>query len=70
MSTKPRFPLLTLAIGCLAVFFANAAQAAVVYNFTNFTFPGSGTNAGAGTNMNGIANNGAAVGFASTMRET
>jgi hypothetical protein len=63
MSTKPRVPLLTLAIGCLAVFFANAAQAAVVYNFTNFTFPGSGTNAGAGTNMNGIANNGAAVGF-------
>ena len=42
-------------------------QAAVVadgYGFTNFDFPDSGTNAGAGTNLNGIANNGAVVGFA------
>jgi len=34
-----------------------------MYSFTNFSFPGSGTTAGTGTNMNGIANNGAAVGF-------
>ena len=41
-------------------------QAAVVadgYGFTNFDFPDSGTNAGAGTNVNGIANSGAVVGF-------
>lgn len=36
------------------------------YTFTNFDSPGSGTNAGAGTNMNGIANNGATVGFGIT----
>jgi len=34
------------------------------YTFTNFDLPGSGNAAGAGTNINGIANNGAAVGFA------
>jgi hypothetical protein len=45
------------------VFLSNAAQAAAIYTFTNFDGPGSGTAAGAGTNMNGIANNGAAVGF-------
>lgn len=33
------------------------------YAFSNFQGPGSGTGAGAGTNMNGIANGGAAVGF-------
>ena len=33
------------------------------YVFTNFDFPGSGTAAGAGTNINGISNSGAAVGF-------
>ena len=33
------------------------------YAFTNFDGPNSGTAAGAGTNVNGIANNGAAVGF-------
>jgi hypothetical protein len=32
------------------------------YHFTNFDGPGAGTNANAGTNMNGIANNGTAVG--------
>ena len=47
----------------MLVFLANAAQAAAIYTFTNFTGPGSGTAAGAGTNTNGIANNGAAVGF-------
>jgi uncharacterized membrane protein len=31
--------------------------------FTNFDGPGAGKNANAGTNMNGIANSGAAVGF-------
>lgn len=34
-----------------------------MYTFTNFDSPGSGTAAGAGTNMNGIANTGAAVRF-------
>jgi hypothetical protein len=33
------------------------------YAFTNFDFPDSGNAAGAGTNANGIANNGDAVGF-------
>lgn len=31
--------------------------------FTDFDLPGGGTNAGAGTNINGIANSGAVVGF-------
>src|ERR1700722_18265144 len=34
------------------------------YRFINFDGPGAGTNAAAGTNMNGIANNGTVVGFA------
>jgi uncharacterized membrane protein len=34
------------------------------YVFTNFDLPLSGTNAGAGTNINGIANSGTVVGFA------
>ncbi len=34
------------------------------YAFTNFDLPNSGNAAGAGTNINGIANNGATVGFA------
>ncbi len=33
------------------------------FSFTNFDGPTPGTNAGAGTNMNGISNSGAAVGF-------
>jgi hypothetical protein len=33
------------------------------YQFVNFDGPGAGTNAAAGTNMNGIANNGTIVGF-------
>ncbi len=33
------------------------------YQFVNFDGPSAGTNAGAGTNDNGIANSGAAVGF-------
>lgn len=33
------------------------------YAFTNFDLPDSGNVAGVGTNMNGIANNGATVGF-------
>lgn len=57
-----RVAKITLGLGGLLAFLANA-QAAAVYNFTNFEGPGSGSNAGAGTNMNGIANNGAAVGF-------
>ena len=47
------------------------------YVFTNFDFPGAGNAAGAGTNANGISNNGAATGvsidnagnFASFVRE-
>ena len=31
--------------------------------FTNFDGPNAGTNAGAGTNMNGISNSGTSVGF-------
>jgi len=56
-------PKLALGIVALLAFLANATQADVVYNFTNFAGTGSGSNSGAGTNMNGIANNGAAVGF-------
>jgi hypothetical protein len=33
------------------------------YTFVNFDGPNAGTNAGTGTNMNGIANSGTAVGF-------
>ena len=54
----------------LAMLFATAAvHAATIgtvtangYTFTNFDFPNSGSNAGAGTNANGISNTGAAVG--------
>jgi len=60
---QPRLVKLTIGAGCLLAFFANSSQAAVVYNFTNFDGPGSGMNAATGTNMNGIANTGAAVGF-------
>jgi hypothetical protein len=63
MSEKPRLALLTLGIGSLLISLATVAQAAAMYTFTNFDVPGSGTAAGAGTNMNGIANSGAAVGF-------
>jgi hypothetical protein len=40
------------------------------YNFTNFNGPNAGTNAGTGTNMNGISNNGTAVGFDITNNNT
>ncbi len=33
------------------------------YTFLNFDGPNAGTNAGAGTNVNGISNSGATVGF-------
>jgi hypothetical protein len=62
---------------CLMAGFAALSAAAVVpqpghaapivsngYTFTNFYPPNSGNIAGAGTNINGIANNGATVGFA------
>jgi len=58
-------------VACLAALFAAAATHAGTigtatangYTFTNFDFPNSGTNAGAGTNANGISNTGSAVGF-------
>jgi hypothetical protein len=54
---------LLLKIACFLTFFTNVSQAGAIYNFVNFEGPGSGTNANSGTNMNGIANTGAAVGF-------
>lgn len=63
MSKRAGLAFLTLGIGGLLLSLATAAQAAVTYSFTNFDGPNSGTNAGTGTNMNGIANNGVAVGF-------
>lgn len=52
-----------MGIGGLLVLCAHAAFAGALYNFTNFDGPNAGTHAATGTNMNGIANNGAAVGF-------
>lgn len=63
MSKKSGLTKRTLEIGCWMAFLANVSQAAAIYNFTNFDGPGSSTYAGTGTNMNGIANNGSAVGF-------
>ncbi len=63
MSHKPGLPKLSLATAGLLALLANASQGAPIYNFTNFEGSGSGSVAGAGTNMNGIANNGPAVGF-------
>jgi hypothetical protein len=62
---RNRAPVLKITfemVGLLA-FLANACHADVMYTFTNFDGPNPGTNAGSGTNMNGIANTGAAVGF-------
>jgi len=64
MSEKAGVAKLVLSIGGLLTLFASASQADPInYSFTNFDGPGSGNNAATGTNMNGIANNGAAVGF-------
>ena len=59
-----------LVAGLMTLFAAAAAPAATIgivtaggYTFTNFNFPLGGNNAGAGTNVNGISNNGNAVGF-------
>jgi len=59
-----------LVAGLVTLFAATLAPAATIgtvtaggYTFTNFDFPNSGNSAGAGTNINGIANNGDAVGF-------
>src|SRR5215831_6954692 len=54
---------LLLEIAGALVLFTEVSQAGAMYNFVNFEGPGSGTSAGAGTNMNRIANTGAAVGF-------
>lgn len=59
---RMRVARIALGIGGL-LGFLTSVQAAALYQFVNFEGPGSGTNAGTGTNMNGIANNGAAVGF-------
>jgi uncharacterized membrane protein len=58
---------------CAVVLLASQARAADItilnvaaaggYRFTNFDGPNAGNTANAGTNMNGIANNGTAVGF-------
>ena len=60
-----------LLAGLAALFVASVASAVTLgtvtasgYTFTNFDFPNAGTNAAAGSNSDGIANNGAAVGFA------
>jgi hypothetical protein len=67
MSNKPTVAKTALTIGGLLILLAGASQADPIlfdsYNFVNFTGPGSGNAAGTGTNMNGIANNGSAVGF-------
>jgi len=63
MSKKPGISKLLFGIGALATLLASASEADPIYTFTNFSGPGSGTNVAAGTNMNGIANNGASVGF-------
>ena len=56
---------LTFAVAGLALLVANSSQADTInYSFVNFELPDSGNTAGVGTNMNGIANNGAAVGVA------
>lgn len=60
-----------LAAALAALFAAAIGHAGIIgspvtaggYTFTNFDFPNSGNAAGAGTNANGIANNGNAVGF-------
>lgn len=63
MAEQPRAAKLTLTIAGLLAFLTIACHADVIYSFTNFDGPGSGSAAAAGTNMNGIANSGAAVGF-------
>src|SRR5579884_195247 len=62
MPSNSRIVKLTVGACCSLMFLASTCRASVIYTFTNFDVPGSGSNAGAGTNMNGIANNGAAVG--------
>lgn len=63
-------PKISLVATLAILFTAALAQASNIgsvtgegYTFTNFDLPNSGTNAGSGTNINGIANNGNAVGF-------
>jgi hypothetical protein len=63
MSNRARVAQTTFEIVGLLAFLANACRADVMYTFTNFDGPGSATAAAAGTNMNGISNTGAAVGF-------
>ena len=52
-NSKPQGPVVTVV--------GNASNEG--YQFTNFNGPNAGTNAVAGTNANGIANNGTSVGF-------
>lgn len=65
VSATPRLATLALLAGALVVPVAGQAAPIVAggYTFTNFDFPNTGTAAAAGTNANGIANNGTAVGF-------
>jgi hypothetical protein len=66
-SVRAGFRLTMLVALLAAAFVPWPSQAAPIiaggYVFTNFDFPNSGNVAAAGTNANGIANNGAAVGF-------
>jgi hypothetical protein len=73
MSTR----IFLLTGGAIWLVAAAVAQASAIgtataggYTFTNFDFPNSGNAAGAGTNANGISNNGAAVGFSTNNNGT
>src|SRR5271166_6854157 len=79
---RPTLCLTALTALLAAAIVPSASHAAPVfvaggYAFTNFDFPGAGTNAAAGTNANGISNTGVATGvsidnagnFASFVRE-
>jgi PEP-CTERM motif len=66
VSVRATYRLAMLVALLTAAFVPRPSQAAPIvaggYVFTNFAFPGAGNAAAAGTNANGIANNGAATG--------
>ena len=63
VSLAPRLAMLALLAATLIPATSQAAPMAGGYTFTNFDFPNAGNAAASGTNANGIANNGVAVGF-------